>query len=337
MYKNAITIIITLLFFVSICPAADISVEELINGVNKARLTIKSGEVYSKTIEESEARKTEEEIAELIKTEKEEELKRFIPFQSSPDVDKEKYEAEEYLKAKLEDSARWYRQHKDNSRTTTLFKVLNAGDISQKPQYQYKLTRVDSPGVPLDEMSSRFRPSDDIFLLVYDKQTQVRESIGDIIFSLDDDPSAISFYDKSQHVGYQYFQFWGRSSYYVPPKAKHIGTEKIDGVECHILVFTTTDRRRIRIWIDPEKDYAVHRIDHLPLTIELVVWRSVYKQFVKYGDFWFPQVHVGNSFFRDGRIERTITDEVIDAEFNVDFPDGFFEFEREYYKPQDMR
>ncbi|MDE0482048.1 MAG: hypothetical protein OXI67_05685 [Candidatus Poribacteria bacterium] len=330
MYKNAITIIITLLFFVSVCPAADISVEELINGVNKARLTIKSGEVYSKTIEESEAQKTEEEIAELIKIEKKKELKRV-----SNIVDVKKYEAE-YLKAKLEDSARRYRKHKDIIRTTTLFKVLSAGDLSHKPQYQYKLTRVDSPGVPLDEMSSRFRPSDDIFLLVYDKQTQVQESIGDIIFSLDD-PSAISFYDRTQHVGYPNLHFSGRSGYFVPSDAKHIGTEKIDGIECHILAFTASDSRRIKIWVDPEKDYAVHRIDHIHPTMELVFWRSVYKQFVKYGDVWFPQVHVGNTFFRDGSVRRTITDEVIDAEFDVDFPDGFFEFEREYYKPQDMR
>lgn len=334
MYKNAITIIITLLFFVSVSSLADISVEDLINGVNKARLTIKSGEVYSKTIEESEARKTEEEIAELIKTEKEEELRRFTPLQSSPDVDKEKYEAE-YLKASLEDSARRYRKHKNISRTTTLFKVLNAGDLSKKPQYQYKLTRVDSPGIPLDEMSSRFRPSDRIFLLVYDKQTQVHESIGDIFFYVSP-PSDITFYDRSQHVGFQSLQFWGRSSYYVPPEAKYIGTEKIDGVECHILAFTASDSRRIRIWIDPEKDYAVHRIDHIHPTMELVFWRSVYKQFIKSGDIWFPQVHVGNTFFRDGKVLRTITDKVIDAEFNVDFPDGFFEFEREYYKPQDM-
>lgn len=331
MYKNAITIIITLLFFVSVCPAADISVEELINGVNKARLTIKSGEVYSKTIEESEARKTEEEIAELIKTEKEEELRRFTPLQSSPDVDKEKYEAE-YLKASLEDRSRRYRKHKDISRTTTLFKVLNAGDLSQKPQYQYKLTLVKSPGVPIDEMSSRFRPSDDIFLLVYDKQTQVRESIGDIIFSLDH-PSAISFYDRSQHGGYPNFHFWGRSGYFVPPDAKHVGTENINGVECYILAFRALDSRRIKIWIDPEKDYAVYRIDHIHPTKELIFWRSVYKQFVKYGDIWFPQVSVGNTFFRDGRVLRTITDEVVDTEFNVDFPEDFFEFEREYYKP----
>ena len=333
MYKNAITIIITLLFFVSVCPAADISVEELINGVNKARLTIKSGEVYSKTVEESEAQKTEKEIAELIKTEKAEELRRFTPSQLAPDVDKEKYEAE-YLKAYLEDRALWYRKRKDISRTTTLFKVLNAGDISQKPQYQYKLTLVDSPGIPLDRMSSRFRPSDRIFLLVYDKQTQVQEPIGDIFSS--HALSGTTFYDRSQHGGFQSLQFWGRSGYFVPPDAKHVGTEKIDGVECHILAFTASDSRRIKIWIDPEKDYAVHRIDHIHPTMELVFWRSVYKQFVKSGDIWFPQVHVGNTFFRDGSVRRTITDEVIDAEFNVDFPDGFFEFEREYYKPQDM-
>ncbi|MCE2402281.1 hypothetical protein J4G08_15525 [Candidatus Poribacteria bacterium] len=162
MYKNAITIIITLLFFVSVSSVADISVEELINGVNKARLIIKSGEVYSKTFKESEARMTEEEITEWIKTEKEKELQRFTSGRSISEVDIERYE-KEYLKADLEYSAQRYRKHKDISRTTTLFKVLNAGDLSQKPQYQYKLTLVDSPGVPLDEMSNRFRPLDDIF------------------------------------------------------------------------------------------------------------------------------------------------------------------------------
>lgn len=334
MYKNAITIIITLLFFVSVTSVADISVEELINGVNNARLTIKSGEVYSKTIKQSEARKTEEEIAEWIKTEKEKELQHFASGRSISEVDIERYE-KEYLKADFEYRAQQYRKHKNISRTTTLFKVLNAGDLSQKPLYQYKLTLVKSPGVPLDEMSNRFRPSDDIFLLVYDKQTQVQEFIGDIIFSLDH-PSAISFYDRTQHGGFQYFQFSGRSSYYVPSDAKHVGTENINGVECHILAFRASDSRRIKIWIDPEKDYAVYRIDHIHPTMELVFWRSVYKQFIKYGNIWFPQVSVGNTFFRDGTVLRTITDEVVEVEFNVDFPDGFFEFEREYYKPQDM-
>ena len=170
MYKNVLAFIFTILFFVSVCPASEITVEELIKGVNEARFTIKSGEVYSKTIKESEARKTEEEITEWIKTEKKKELQSFTSGRSISEVDIERYE-KEYLKADLEYSAQRYRKHKDISRTTTLFKVLNAGDLSQKPQYQYKLTLVDSPGVPLDEMSNRFRPSDDIFLLVCDKLT----------------------------------------------------------------------------------------------------------------------------------------------------------------------
>ena len=164
MYRNAITIIITLLFFVSVSSLADISVEELINGVNKARLIIKSGEAYSKTLKESEARMTEEEITEWIKTEKKKELQSFTSGLtiSISDADIERYE-KEYLKPSLKYSARFWREHKNIRRTTTLFKVLNAGDISQKSQYQYKLTLVDSPGVPLDEMSNRFRPLDDIF------------------------------------------------------------------------------------------------------------------------------------------------------------------------------
>ena len=89
---------------------------------------------------------------------------------SISDADIERYE-KEYLKPSLKYSARFWREHKNIRRTTTLFKVLNAGDISQKSQYQYKLTLVDSPGVPLDEMSSRFIPSDDISLLVCDKLT----------------------------------------------------------------------------------------------------------------------------------------------------------------------
>ena len=139
MYKNVLAFIFTILFFVSVCPASEITVEELIKGVNEARFTIKSGEVYSKTIKESEARKTEEEITEWIKTEKKKELQSFTSGLtiSISDADIERYE-KEYLKPSLKYSARFWREHKNIRRTTTLFKVLNAGDISQKSQYQYK-------------------------------------------------------------------------------------------------------------------------------------------------------------------------------------------------------
>ena len=312
----------------------DISVEELINGVNKARSTIKSGEVYTKTTKVSEADKTEEEIAEWIKTEKDKELKRINSGVSKSEAEIELFETI-YLKADLEDRAnRFHRKNTINRLTTTLFKVINTGDSFKKSQYEYKLTRIDSPEVPLDENSNRFQPSDYIALLVYDMQTQVKQFIGNITGSVDN-ASAITFYDHTQHEGFEYFQFSGRSIYNVPSDAKHVGTEKIDGVECHILEFITPNRRRMKIWIDPEKDYAVHRFDIIHPTMEMVFWRSIYKKFVKYGDIWFPQVAVDNSFFRDGRIRTTSTDEVIDAEFNVEFPDGFFDIEKGYYKPPD--
>ena len=78
MRYNVISIILIICSFSSVCYAADISVEELIHGVNQARMTIQSGEIQTATVIETPATKNEEEIAETIKTDAEEELKTFV-------------------------------------------------------------------------------------------------------------------------------------------------------------------------------------------------------------------------------------------------------------------
>ena len=72
-------ILLTLFYVGSVYPSNDLSVAELIHGVNQARLEIENGEVQYLFFYNYPAQKSEEEIAAWMQAEKEKELKAFTP------------------------------------------------------------------------------------------------------------------------------------------------------------------------------------------------------------------------------------------------------------------
>jgi len=330
MYRNvfASVIIIMLLSIKTLCQAADISKEELIRGINKHRIKILSGEVYSKTTNFRPASKTEEEITEWMKAEKKKKISEYTPLPPDLDVDVKQYETE-HLIPYLNSWANRYREHTETELTTTIFRVLNPDDEMVPRQNQYKVTVVNNPGHPIDRMSELYIPSDSIYLLAFDTHTQVKQRIGNIVFS-SDSTSSISFYDSNYHYGYRQFAMFGRSPYRVSSDAKDIGEEKIDGVDCRIITYTSPKGLKVRMWVDPEKDFAVHQYELLHPTRGYI--RNVYKAFKKYGNLWFPEIYIGTSYSQDGSLRNQYTVEVIDAEFNVSFPEDFFEIDKDFYK-----
>ncbi len=249
MYRTVLSFVLMLFCLNLLCYAVEIPVDSLIHGVNQARLTIQSGEIYIKTTTEYTSQKTEEEIAAWIKTKKEKELKDF-----KLGIDVKQYERD-YLIPRLNSDAKSFRQHVKHEQATVVFDVLELDNATRPRLYQYKLTMVESPGYPLDNMSNRFRASDNLHLLGYDMQTQVNENIGDIIHAV----HHASFFDSDQHYGYLQFSLFGKSPFHVPSDAKHIGKEAIDNVECYVLEFIAPDKtgRKVHLWVDPARDFCV--------------------------------------------------------------------------------
>jgi len=328
-HRKIITTLLILFCCYNFNYAEDISIEELIRGINKHRIKILSGEVYSKTTTFYPASKTEEEITEWMKAEKKKGYLEYKPREPDPDVDEEQYEIE-FRIPYLNSRADGFREHTKTELTTTIFRVLNPDDEMVPRQNQYKITMVNTPGHPIDRMSELFTPSDNIHLLAFDTRTQVKQNIGNIVHPWSS-TSSVSFYDSNYHYGYWKFAMFGRSPYRVSSDAKEIGEEKIDGVDCRIITYTSPKGLEVRMWVDPEKDFAVRQYEYLHPTKEYIRWRSVFKAFKKYGNLWFPGIYIGTSYSQDGSLRNQYTVEVIDAEFNVSFPEDFFQIDKGFY------
>ena len=312
--------------------AADISLDELILGVNQARLTIRSGEVYSRTTAETPAEKNEKEIAAWMSKEKERRLQDFTPDPIHPHVDVKQYE-KDHLIPYLNFHANRYRQQTKHEHTTTLFQILEPNVKTHPKLYQYKLTMLEYPGYSLDDIPDRFVPSDVIYLLAYDIQTQVKQLIGNIQHPFNP-PSSVRVFDFDQHYGYWRFSLFGRSPISVPPNAKQVGKEKIDGSECHILSFINpTNGQKIHLWVDTAKDFCVRQVEYIVPKTGHVYTRIVYKQFNKFRDIWFPKTKVDTAYHSDKTLRNRHKVEVINAVFNVEFPKNFFQIDRDFYKP----
>ena len=308
-----------------------LTIDALIHGVNQARLTIQSGEVYTVTAEEYAAQKSEDEIVVWMKEKRERELKNFTPDPLYPNIDVKKFE-KDYLTPKLKASVHWMRQHTRILHTATLFQILEPDAAIHPTLYHYKLTQVDSPNYSL-ESEVHFHPGG-LSVIVYDIQTQVKQKLGDIVFPY----NSVNFFGSDTHSGYWHFSLFGRAPFRVPTDAKRIGKETIDGAECHILSFIAPNKEKVHVWVDPIKDFCVHRIEYLGTSSSTHIRaRRAYKRFQKFGDIWFPKIAEDIVYEKDGTIPNRFIVEVVAAEFNVNFSKDFFKIDRDFYLPPGRR
>ena len=333
MYRIVFVITIMFCWINPLSYAEDVSLDELIRGVNQARLNIKSGEVTCRITEHIANSKTEEEIDAWIKVEKEKWLSKFKPDPFNPNIDIEQYERG-FLIPFLNFRANDFRKHDKIEYSTTIFQILKQEITDRPTEFQYKLTMVDTPGMPIEKMSERFRPSDTLHLLAYDMETQVKENLGNILYTSE----STILYDFNKHGGLRNFWFYGRSPYGVPQDAELLGKETIDGVQCYVLSFRIPNKKRkMQIWVDPVKDFSLHKFELLFDTPKKqIIWGQESKKFRKFGDLWFPQIVISSNYRQTNVMANLFTYEIIDADFNVVFPDDFFQINRDYYKPPEI-
>lgn len=328
MYKNVFAIVIVgLLSINTICYAADMPTHELIQRVNLTRWDIKSGEVQAEISTENAARKTEEEIAESIKKSIEDELKSYVPHEG---VDKEMFE-KEYLIPNLNYNANWYRKHTEVEHKSTLFQIIEPDTAGFPKLFQYKLTLERSPGYSLDSEVAQNHHASETFLLAYDRQTQVRHSIGDMVSPT----SSVEIEDSNVWYGYSPYSVFGRSFYKVPMDAQFVGKETIDGAECYVLEFTNIYDQKNRIWVDESLRYCIRKFESLSATeADAISYRVENKDFQKFNEIWYPMRIEETYYEKDGSIREHVTNKITSAEFNVDFPKDFFKIDRNRYKPR---
>ena len=326
-------IFVILLALTVVCLDSDaLTVDELIQGVNQARLTIQSGEVHTRMTVESAAVKTEAEIDTWIKQEKKERLKKYALKPTYPNLDVKQYE-KQVLIPYLEGLANLDRQRTEVKHVATAFQILDPDALAHPTLYRYKLTHVTSPDYTIDSDFPTIYGN--LFILVYDTKTQLKQGLGDIT-----SPTALSarFYEGDIHIGYDRSSLRGRSYYKVPADAKQIGKEIINGAECHILSFINEDlKQKVHIWVDPEKEFCVRkRVFFEDLTTTQISVSMISKQFQKFSDVWYPKIIEGSVYWEDGTLDYRYTTEVIDAEFNVDFPKDFFQINKDFYRQPDL-
>lgn len=146
-----------------------------------------------------------------------------------------------------------------------------------------------------------------------------------------------TFYDSNTHYGYLHFSSFGRFFLRVPSNAKQIGKAMIDDAECYGLSFIGKNREKIDIWVDPTIDFCIRRVDYYQTKeAKTLSDRLSYRKFKKISDVWFPQVKIYTAYNADNTLRRRRKIEVIDAEFNVNFPKDFFNINKDYYKPPNM-
>ena len=316
-----------------ICRSEGLTVGDLINGVNQASLTIQSGEVTSVTTLKRAVQKSEKEIAASIQAKKEEELRNFTPDPFFPDVDVKKFE-KDYLIPTLNYYANQDRQRTEIDHSTTLFEhQLPAGTGTNDPGlYQYKMTTIDAPGLSLDSEAAQHRHAGIFFLLAYDAQKQVKQTIGDIVFPYP--PShAVQFFGSDTHGGYWNFSQFGRSGSSVPADAKLIGKENIEGAACYILKMTTSNGWTKQVWVDVDKDFCVRKME-LRRTPDKLEHITVFKKFEKFGDVWFPKIRESTFYQKDGTVRAVLRTEITGAQFNVNFSKDFFKIDKDFYFQQ---
>ena len=326
-YVFASVIIVMLLSINTLCYAADIPTHELIQRVNLARWDIRSGEVQAEISTENAARKTEEEIAESIKKSIENELKNYVPHEG---VDKKTFE-KEYLIPNQNYNANRLRKHTEVEHKTTLFQIIEPDSASFPKLFQYKLTLERSPGYSLDSEVAQNHHASELLILAYDTETQVRQSIGDLISPT----HSVEIEDSTVWYGYTPYSLFGRSFFKVPLDAQLVGKENIDGAECYVLEFTNVYEQKNRIWVDKSLRYCIRKFESLGATeADPISYRVENKGFQKFNEIWYPMSIEETYYKKDGSIRERVTNKITSSEFNVDFPKDFFKIDRNQYRPR---
>jgi len=259
-------------FLVSqLCQASELTIEQLIAGVNQARNRIKSGEMRVLVTIDTPAKKSPEEIQAWIQEQKEQLLKKY-PGDAGGLIESLPFQANRYLDA-----------YQEIEESNVAFQIFDQDSARYPETFQYKMTHLDRREMDLYSIEAEHLKGGYFRILTYDGQTQVNEVVSEFPVS------SVAFFKGNKYVGFIHFELCGRSTNRVPPNATLIGRETIAGAECYLLEFRVKGASDadllVKVWVDAQKQFCIRREEIL---VNGQTWEKVYDDFQKYGETWFP-------------------------------------------------
>ncbi len=313
------------IFFMSaLCFSKNLTLDELIHGVNLTRNRIRSGEVRAIVTVDYAAEKSPAEIKAWMEEERERTLKDFAR--------DGKAELERQLRT-IPFAAEQYSGYQEIEDSNFAFQIFDQGAASSPKVYQYKMTRLDLTESDLYSERAHYHWAGFLEILTYDGQTEALERVEALT-----PRSSFELFDSHKNAGFLHFESYGRPNRRVPANARLVGKETIAGAECYILEFQGSEENAdlgifnfVRIWVDVEKSFCIRKEEFRQDKESVVSWENTYEHFQKLGDIWFPMAIRKTHNKPDGTPMRTTTVLVKEAAFNIDFPENFFQVNRQFY------
>lgn len=313
------------IFFMSALGSSkDLSLDELIHGVNLTRNRIRSGEVRAVVTVDYAAEKSPEEIQAWMQEEREQTLKDFATDGQA--------ELERQLRT-IPFAAEEYSGYQKIEESNFAFQIFDQVVASSPKAYQYKMTRVDLTESDLYSERAEYFWAGALEILTYDGQTEVLERIEALA-----PHSSFELFDARKNAGFLHFESYGAPARRVPANARLVGKERVAGTDCYILEFQGSEEdidigifNFVRIWVDVKKDFCIRKEEFRQDKESVVGWETTYDHFQKLGDIWFPMVTRETYNKSDGTPIEITTVLVKEAAFNVDFPENFFQVDQQFY------
>ena len=314
----------SIFFMSSLCFSEALTLDELIHGVNLARNRIRSGEVRAIVTVDYAAEKSPEEIKAWMREEREQTLRDFARDGQA--------ELERQLRT-IPFAAELYSGYQKIEESNFAFQILDQ-DVTFSPEvYQYKMTRLDLTESDLYSERAHYFWAGALEILTYDGQAEALERIEALA-----PHSSFELFDVHKNAGFLYFESYGCPARRVPANAQLIGKETIAGVDCYILEFQGSEEDVdigifdfVRIWVDVEKGFCIRKEEFRQDSQSGVFWENRYEHFQKLGDIWFPMVTRKTHNKPDGTPMEITTVLVKEAAFNINFPENFFQVNRQFY------
>ena len=311
-------------FMSALCFSKDLTLDELIHGVNLTRNRIKGGEVRAIVTVDYAAEKSPEEIKAWMREEREQTLKDF--------ANDSKAELERQLRT-IPFAAEVYSGYQKIEESNFAFQIFDQVAASSPKVYQYKMTRVDLTESDLYSERAEYFWAGFLEILTYDGQTEALERVEALA-----PRSSFEFFDSRKNAGFLHFELYGCPTRRVPVNARLIGKEAVAGADCYILEFQGSEENVdlgifnfVRIWVDVEKGFCIRKEEFRQDSQSIVSWENRYEHFQKLDDIWFPMAIRKTHNKPEGSPMRTTTVLVKEAAFNVDFPTNFFQVDRQFY------
>lgn len=310
-----------------LCQSEEFTTKHLIAGVNQARNEIQSGEMRIIITFDYEAKKAPEEIQAMREAERQRILKEYsMPHQK--EIREEELEEVPF-------STWWYEKRQEVEESNIAFQIFDRDPVRYPKTFQYKMNQIDRLKVDLFSETAKYTTAGDYHIITYDGKTQAYEALDEFPYH------SVAFANRSKHRSFLYFELYGRSSYRVPSDATLVGQEMIAGIDCYVLKFQSeleeggrvlSSGPTVKIWVDVKKEFCILKEEHY----DGDKWTMIYEDFRKYGEVWFPTVSTHIHRWPGGKLDRTNTYICKEAQFNLDFPPGFFQVNLKSYLNQGL-